>query len=215
MSYLSHTCETEAVRPSAPGCTCWVIPPSNSGGNFWIWTLNSGVQQPHTGYYREMIYMENWLWKHHLPLIFKSSSWVKIGPPSIGSIKMHLATHRMSRAPRQHCSVTPKLPRTKNHSELRRGSVEPLDASPEWGCPRRGPQLPNSLEQDLSRLTCCWHVAFDHLLPLPDRGSPEARREMLHLDHTESWSCGWSWPQHRLTFHGFMSPSLPLLSDDD
>ena len=105
-------------------------------------------------------------------------------------------------------------PRQKIILNWGRGSVEPLDASPEWG-PRRGPQLPNSLEQDLSCLTCWWHVAFNHLLPLPDIGSPEARREMLHLVHTESWSCGWSWPQHRLTFHGFMSPSLPLLSDDD
>lgn len=128
---------------------------SNSGGTFWIWTLNSGVQQPHTGYYREMIYMENWLWKHHLPLIFTSSSWVKTGPPGIGSIKVHLATRRMSRAPHQHCSVTPKSHRTKNHSGLRRGSVEPSDASAELGCPRRGPRLPDSLEQDLSCLTCC------------------------------------------------------------
>lgn len=210
MIYLSHTCETEAVRPSAPGCTCWVIPPSNSGGTFWIWTLNSGVQQPHTGYYREMIYMENWLWKYHLPLIFKSSSWVKIGPPSIGSIKTHdelCSTPALQRDSK----ITPDKKIILNWG---RGSVEPLDASPEWG-PRRGPQLPNSLEQDLSCLTCCWHVAFNHLLPLPDIGSPEARREMLHLVHTESWSCGWSWPQHRLTFHGFMSPSLPLLSDDD
>ena len=90
-----------------------------------------------------------------MPLIFTSSSWVKTGPPGIGSIKVHLATRRMSRAPHQHCSVTPKSHRTKNHSGLRRGSVEPSDASAELGCPRRGPRLPDSLEQDLSCLTRC------------------------------------------------------------
>ena len=114
---------------------------SNSGAPFWIWTLNSGVQQPHTGYYREMIYMENWLWKHHLPLIFTSSSWVKTGPPGIGSIKVHLATRRMSCAPRQHRSVTPKSHRTKIMLVWGRGSVEPSDASAEQGCPRRGSRL--------------------------------------------------------------------------
>lgn len=131
---------------------------------FWIWTLNSGVQQPHTGYYREMIYMENWLWKHHLPLIFKSSSWVKIGPPGIDSIKMHLATHRMSCAPHRHCSVTPKLPRTKNPSELLKRFSGTLGCFPWVGVPKAGatatrlPRAGSLLSHMLP--TCCFQSPF-------------------------------------------------------
>lgn len=111
---------------------------SNSGGTFWIWTLNSGVQQPCTGYYRQMIYMENWLCKHHLLLIFTSYIWVKTGPPGIGSIKMHLATRRMSCVPRQYCSVTPKLHWTKNHSCLTKRFCGTLGCFPWVRMPKAG-----------------------------------------------------------------------------
>lgn len=137
--------------------------------------------------------MENWVQKNHLPLIFTSSSWVKMIPPGICSIKMNPAIHRKSHTWCQYSTTTPKFhwkKKKKNCYDLGKRfhgtfGCFPWVRVPDWG---RGKQ--EGLGWNLDRLMASWNVADSllstTLLPLLDTGSPAAQWELLHL----GWGCG-------------------------
>lgn len=78
--------------------------------------------------------MENWVQKNHLPLIFTSSSWVKMIPPGICSIKMNPAIHRKSHTWCQYSTTTPKFHWKKKKKNCYDLGKRFLDASPGWEC---------------------------------------------------------------------------------
>lgn len=135
-----------------------------------------------------MIYTNNWFWKDHSLLIFTSSSWVKMGPPGICSIKTHPAIHRKSHALRQYCSATLKLHWTENRPELGKRFHGTLGHQTSWSRTSRV-----SHAADLLLL-----IAFT---PLRETGSPGVTGEMLHLVHRESLGLrGWGWSPCCLTY---------------
>lgn len=112
--------------------------------------------------------MENWVQKNHLPLIFTSSSWVKMIPPGICSIKMNPAIHHKSHTWCQYSTTTPKFHWKKKKKLLWLGEevpwniwMLPLGESAGLG-PRQARRPGVELGQAYGVLKCCRFVAVNN-----------------------------------------------------